>query len=139
MKKILIVNGVNLSRLGTRETNIYGAEDFSSYLHRLRERYPNVHIAYYQSESQSQLVETLLAARDYDGIVLNGGAYTHTSLVLADAVKAIAVPVIEVHISNLFARENYRRNSHLAAACAGFISGLGLQVYELAILSFLLR
>lgn len=139
MKKILIVNGVNLGQLGTREINIYGSESFDVFFQSLQAKYPQTALEYFQSESQSAIVEKLLSAKDFDGIVLNAGAYTHTSIVVADAVKAIQVPVIEVHISNLFAREQYRRNSMLASACCGFISGFGLQVYELAVLSFLLR
>lgn len=139
MKKILIVNGVNLGQLGTREINIYGSESFEDYYHSLQKKYPEAALTYFQSDHQSEIVGKLLDAREYDGIILNAGAYTHTSLVIADAIKAISVPVIEVHISNLFAREQYRLRSTIGAACRGFIAGLGLQVYELALLSFLLR
>lgn len=139
MKRILIVNGVNLGQLGTREINIYGSVSFDDYYHSLQKKYPEVSLSCFQSDHQSEIVEKLLGAKDYDGIILNAGAYTHTSLVIADAIKAIAVPVIEVHISNLFAREQYRLHSTIGAACRGFIAGLGLQVYELALLSFLLQ
>ena len=131
--KILIVNGVNLKQLGTREINIYGSVVFEDYLQTLRARYPEVELSYAQSDSVDELAAIINQAVDYDGIVLNAGAYTHTSVVLADAVGTIAVPVVEVHISNLFGREQYRRNSCLSAVCAGFISGFGLDGYRLAV------
>lgn len=137
--KLLIVNGVNLGCLGTREVNIYGSLSFDEYLAELRNRYPQVEIDYFQSEEEGRLAEAITTARNLHGIVLNAGAYTHTSVVLADAVRAAKCPVVEVHISNLFGREQYRRNSILSAACVGFISGFGLQSYDLAVSSFLMK
>ena len=137
--KLLIVNGVNLGCLGTREVNIYGSLSFEEYLEGLRKRYPQVALEYFQSDQVGELAERISSARNLHGIVLNAGAYTHTSVVLTDAVKAASCPVVEVHISNLFGREQYRRNSVLSAACAGFISGFGLRGYDLAIESFLMK
>ena len=137
--RILIVNGVNLSRLGTREVNIYGNVSFEEHLAEMRVRYPEVELEHFQSDSEGGLAEAITAARGLHGIILNAGAYTHTSMVLADAVRAAQCPVIEVHISNLFGREQYRRNSVLSPACAGFISGFGLQGYDLAVEAFLMK
>ena len=135
--RLLIVNGVNLSCLGTREVNIYGNVSFGEYLEALRGRYSHVELDYFQSDHVGELAEKIASARNLHGIILNAGAYTHTSVVLADAVRAAKCPVVEVHISNLFGREQYRRNSVLSSVCAGFISGFGLEGYELAVLSFL--
>lgn len=135
--RLLILNGVNLSCLGTREVNIYGSVSFGEYLETLRERYPQVELDYFQSDQVGELAEKITSARNLHGIVLNAGAYTHSSIVLADAVRTAKCPVVEVHISNLFGREQYRRNSVLSSVCAGFISGFGLDGYELAVLSFL--
>ena len=135
--RLLIVNGVNLSCLGTREVNIYGSVSFGEYLETLRGRYPQVELDYFQSDHVGELAEKITSARNLHGIILNAGAYTHTSVVLADAVRTAQCPVVEVHISNLFDREQYRRNSVLSSVCAGFISGFGLDGYELAVLSFL--
>ena len=132
--RLLIVNGVNLSCLGTREVNIYGSVSFEEHLSGLRERYPQTEISYFQSDK-----EAITSARNLHGIILNAGAYTHTSVVLADAVRAAKCPVVEVHISNLFGREQYRRNSMLSSACAGFISGFSLQSYNLAVEAFLMK
>ena len=137
--RLLIVNGVNLSCLGTREVNIYGSLSFDEYLTELRERYPQAEISYFQSDDEGNLAEAITSARNLQGIVLNAGAYTHTSVILADAVRAAKCPVVEVHISNLFGREQYRRNSVLSSACAGFISGFGLQSYDLAVEAFLMK
>ncbi len=131
--KILIVNGVNLQQLGTREVNIYGAVSFEEYLSELKSRYPAVEFECYQSDDEGALAGKIAHATGYAGIILNAGAYTHTSMVLADAVRTTSCPVVEVHISNLFGRENYRRNSTLSACCAGFISGFGLDGYRLAV------
>lgn len=133
--RVAIINGVNLSKIGTREINIYGETHFVDYLKMLREKYHN-EIAYFQSDKIDEIVEALFKYADYDGIILNPGAYTHTAIVLADTIKAIEAPVIEVHISNLFGREQYRRKSSIASACCGFISGFGLKGYEMALLSF---
>jgi 3-dehydroquinate dehydratase-2 len=137
--RLLIVNGVNLGCLGTREVNIYGSLSFDEYLEGLRERYPRAEILHFQSDSEGELATAITSARNLHGIVLNAGAYTHASVILADAVRAAKCPVVEVHISNLFGRENYRRNSMLSGACAGFISGFGLQGYDLAVESFLMK
>lgn len=135
--KILIINGVNLDKIGGRETNIYGAVSFDDYYIELKNRFSQVELSYFQSNNLEDLVSAISNSSEFDGIVLNAGAYTHTSIVLADAVRSISTKVVEVHISNLFAREQYRKNSLLAAACSGFISGFGLRSYDLAILSFL--
>ena len=134
--RIAIINGVNLGRLGSREVNIYGSLSFEEYLERLRKQFPAVELEYFQSDSLEELVNALHRYAEYDGIVLNPGAYTHTAMVLADAVRAISAPVVEVHISNLFGRELYRKRSVISAHCTGFISGFGLQGYALAIHHF---
>ncbi len=132
--KILIVNGPNLNLLGQREPDIYGRQSFEEYLEKLRPAFPQTEIAYFQSNSEGELISQLHAAEtQYDAIILNGAAYTHTSVALADAVAAIRLPVVEVHISNVFARETYRHHSYLAPHCAGSIVGLGLKGYELAV------
>lgn len=135
----MIVNGVNLSRIGTREVNIYGNVSFEEHLTEMRERYPEVELEHVQSDKEGELAEVITSARNLHGIIFNAGAYTHTSVVLADAVRAAKCPVVEVHISNLFGREQYRRNSVLSAACAGFISGFGLQSYDLAVEAFMMK
>ncbi|MDR1113255.1 MAG: type II 3-dehydroquinate dehydratase [Bacteroidales bacterium] len=137
MKHIVIINGVNLGELGSREVNIYGHTDFDSYMKQLQIMFSNVKFSYYQTDSLEEIVAALLQNRDKDGIVLNPGAYTHTAMVLADTIKAIPARVVEVHISNLFGRENFRKTSYIAAACAGSISGFGLKGYQLAVLSLL--
>ena len=137
--RLLIVNGVNLGCLGTREVNIYGNTSFEEHLEQMRERYPQAEIGYFQSDKEGELAESITSARNLHGIILNAGAYTHTSIVLADAVRAAKCPVVEVHISNLFGREQYRRNSMLASACTGFISGFGLQSYDLAVEAFTMK
>jgi len=137
MKNVLIINGVNLGELGTREIQIYGSQSFDAYLNELRLHFSNIHIDFVQTDSLEDLVKQLLKAKQYDGIILNPGAFTHTSIVIADAIKAISVPVVEVHISNLFGREQYRKNSMISGACIGFISGFGYKSYKLAINYFL--
>ena len=132
-KRILIINGVNLQELGTREVNIYGTLSFDEYFKTLQQRHPEVELHYFQSNQVGELAEAITQHKDFDGIILNPGAYTHTTLVLADAIKAVAVPVIEVHISNLFGREQYRRHSFIAGACKGQICGFGLNGYEMAL------
>lgn len=131
--KILIINGVNLSQLGTRETNIYGAICFEGYLEKLRARYNTLNIEYFQDDLEGNIAQKIANAKDYAGILLNAGAYTHTSIVLADAVRTCPCRVIEIHISNLFGREHYRRESVLSSVCHGFISGFGLDGYRLGI------
>jgi len=135
--RILIINGVNLSQLGTREVNLYGHLSFEDYLAQLRAEYPDIQLDYIQSDIVGELCTAIGHSAPYDAVVLNAGAYTHTSPELADAVRSTNTPVIEVHISNLFGRERYRRHSELAAHCAGFICGFGLESYRLAIESIL--
>ncbi len=137
MKKVLIINGVNLGELGTREIQIYGSQSFNAYLDQLRSQFPDVQIDFYQSDSLEEIVKEILNAKHYDGIIINPGAYTHTSIVIADAIKAISVPVVEVHISNLFGREQFRKNSFISAACVGSLSGFGFKSYKLGINYFL--
>lgn len=131
--KILILNGVNLDLLGSREINIYGNLSFEEYYQELQKTYPNVTFSYYQYNDEGSLANAIHEGENYDGVVLNAGAYTHTSIIMADAVKSINTPVVEVHISNLFGREQYRRESLLSSACIGFIAGFGLDSYRLAI------
>ncbi len=135
--KILILNGPNLNLLGSRQTDIYGSEDFNSFLQKIEKQYPEINFDYRQSNIEGELIDHLHAARGkYDGIILNAGAYTHTSVAIADAVAAIDVPVIEVHISNVFSREDFRQISFIAPVAHGTISGFGLKSYLLAIESF---
>ncbi|HKR04922.1 MAG TPA: type II 3-dehydroquinate dehydratase [Bacteroidia bacterium] len=134
---ICIVNGPNLNLLGKRETDIYGVKDFETYFNELKKKYPNVNLEYFQSNVEGELINYLHEKGfSADGIVLNAGGYTHTSVAISDAVAAIKTPVIEVHISNIFAREDYRHVSLLSKNCKGIISGLGLHVYELAVKGF---
>lgn len=137
MLKIAIINGPNLNLLGTREKNIYGDRSFEMYLEELKQDFPFVQLSCFQSNVEGELIDRLHAVGfDHDGIVLNAGAYTHTSVALADAVAAIDTPVVEVHISNIFAREDYRHVSFLGRHCKGSISGFGLKGYAMAIESF---
>lgn len=136
--EILIINGPNLNLLGTREPGVYGNEGFDSYLEKLRARFPQVTIRYFQSNVEGEIINKLHEAGfTIDGIVLNAGAYTHTSIAIADAIKAIRVPVVEVHISNVTAREPFRHDSYLTPVCRGCVFGFGLQSYDLALRSFL--
>lgn len=132
--KIQIVNGPNLNLLGVREPGIYGSESFESYLAKLREQYPDVEIEYYQSNVEGELINKIQEVGfSFDGIVLNAGAYTHTSIALHDCIRAIKCPVVEVHISNVHHREDFRHHSFISAACKGVICGFGLNSYRLAI------
>lgn len=134
MKKIMIMNGPNLNLLGTREPSIYGEINFDSFLIELKKKYPNVVIDYFQSNVEGFLIDKLHEVGfTYDGILLNAGAYTHTSIALADAISSIKTPVFEVHISNTFAREKFRHHSYLSAVCKGVIVGFGLQSYKMAL------
>lgn len=134
MKKIAIINGPNLNLLGTRETNIYGTQSFEEYFEVLQKKYPLIAFTYYQSNIEGELINKLHEVGfSYDGIIINPGGYTHTSVAIGDAIRAILAPVIEVHISNIFAREEFRKISHVSAKCLGTISGLGLQGYTLAL------
>lgn len=135
--KIQIINGPNLNLLGVREKSIYGDSDFNSYLDKLKERFPAVEISYFQSNIEGELINKLHEVGfSYDGIVLNAGAYTHTSIGIADAISGITTPVIEVHISNVYKREEFRHKSMLARTCKGVIAGFGLDSYRLAIEHF---
>lgn len=132
--KIEIINGPNLNLLGRREPGIYGNENFDEYLAALRNRYPEIEIEYFQSNEEGRLIDGIHSAGfDSDGIVLNAGAYTHTSIALHDAIRAVSAPVVEVHISNVHRREEFRRKSMISAACMGVICGFGLDSYRLAI------
>ena len=134
MKKILIVNGPNLNLLGVREPSIYGHYSFESYMPQLRADFPDVKIKYYQSNVEGELINKLQEVGfEYDGIVLNAGAYTHTSIALLDCIRSLRCPVVEVHISNVHAREEFRHKSMISAACLGVICGFGLAGYKLAI------
>lgn len=137
--KILILNGPNLNLLGRREPSVYGSRSFDEYFSELRERFAQrVELAFFQSNSEGALIDKIHEVGfDYDGIVLNAGAYTHTSLAIADAIRAVPAPVVELHISNVYAREEYRHRSLLAPACRGCICGFGLEGYALAVGSFL--
>ena len=132
--KILIVNGPNLNLLGQREPGIYGTSSFESYLPTLRQRYPDVEIDYYQSNVEGELINRMQQdGFTVDGIVLNAGAYTHTSIALHDCIRSLKSPVIEVHISNVHQLEPFRHHSYLSPACRGVICGFGLDSYRLAI------
>ena len=134
MKKIQLINGPNLNLLGVREPSVYGDASFESYLTTLKELYPQCEITYYQSNIEGELIQKMHETGfSFDGIVLNAGAYTHTSVALHDAIKAVTTPVVEVHISNVYTREPFRHKSLLAAACKGVIAGFGLDSYRLAI------
>ena len=134
--KIIIINGPNLNLLGKREPEVYGQTSFESYFTDLEKAFPQIELSYYQSNVEGELINKLHEVGfSYDGIILNAGGYTHTSVALADAVSAITTPVVEVHISNIFAREEYRHVSLISKHCVGIISGFGLKSYELAIKS----
>ncbi|MBT8273031.1 MAG: type II 3-dehydroquinate dehydratase [Bacteroidia bacterium] len=138
MKKLMIINGPNLNLLGTRETEIYGSLSFTEFLEEIKNKYKEVSIDYFQSNIEGELIDKLQEVGfTYDGIILNAAAYTHTSVGLGDAVKAIDTPVIEVHISNTFSREEFRHQSYISPNAKGIIIGFGLQSYELALESFL--
>ena len=132
--KVIIINGPNLNLLGIREPGIYGKESMETFLLRLRKRYAGMEIDYYQSNVEGELIDKLQETGfSYDGIILNAGAYTHTSIALLDCIRSLRTPVIEVHISNVNGREEFRRNSMIAPACKGTIQGFGLDSYRLAI------
>lgn len=132
--KIAIINGPNLNLLGKRETDIYGNISFEQYLDSLRKKYTDIAISYFQSNVEGELINELQRVGfDYDGIVMNPGGYTHTSVAIGDAIAAIKTPVVEVHISNVHAREDFRKLSYVSGKAAGSIFGLGLKGYELAI------
>ncbi len=138
--KIIIINGPNLNLLGKREPEIYGDQNFEDYFNFLKEKFSTLELEYYQSNVEGELINKLQdSGFSYDGIVLNAAAYTHTSIGIGDAVKAITTPVIEVHISNTFAREDFRHQSFISPNAKGVILGFGLKSYELALQSFLLQ
>ena len=136
--KIHIINGPNLNLLGTREPEVYGDQSFESFFTALKSRFPDTELSYYQSNIEGEIITNIQdKGFSTDGIVLNAGAYTHTSVGIGDAIGSITTPVVEVHISNVYARESYRHQSLLSGKCVGMISGLGLDSYRLAIEYFL--
>ncbi len=138
LMKIQIINGPNLNLLGVREKSIYGSSDFETYLADLRKSYPAIQLDYFQNNIEGELINKLHEVGfSYDGIVLNAGAYTHTSIAIADAIAGITTPVVEVHISNVHKREEFRHKSTLASNCKGVIAGFGLDSYRLGIESLL--
>jgi 3-dehydroquinate dehydratase-2 len=138
MKELIIINGPNLNLLGTREPKIYGSLSFTEFLEGIKTKYPAVRFEYFQSNIEGEIIDKLQEVGfSYDGIILNPAAYTHTSVGIGDAVKAITTPVVEVHISNTFNREKFRHKSYVSPNAKGIIIGFGLQSYELAIQSFL--
>lgn len=137
--KLFIINGPNLNLLGKREPHIYGSQSFEDYLEVLHKQFPDVEIGYEQSNYEGRIVSLLHETGfDYDGIVLNAGAYTHTSVAIADAIAAVPAPVVEVHISNVYAREPFRHKSLLASNCVGVMAGFGIYGYRMAV-DFLLQ
>ncbi|MFB0924457.1 MAG: type II 3-dehydroquinate dehydratase [Vicingaceae bacterium] len=136
--QVLIINGPNLNLLGKRETSIYGEDSFEDYFKVLQSEFSKVDFEYYQSNVEGELINKLHEVGfNYDAIVMNAGAYTHTSIGIGDAIAGIETPVIEIHISNVYAREEYRHQSLMAKNCAGVITGLGLNSYKLAVLHFI--
>jgi 3-dehydroquinate dehydratase-2 len=135
--KILIINGPNLNLLGSREPSVYGTTTFEEHLAKLKNTFSEVELEYFQSNIEGEIIDKLHAGREYKGIILNAGAYTHTSIAIGDAVSAIATPVIEVHISNVMNREDDRHISKISRYCEGIITGFGLYSYNLALKYFL--
>lgn len=136
--KLIIINGPNLNLLGTREPDTYGNQSFEDYFSKLQFQFRDAELSHFQSNIEGELIDELQKAdKDFDGIILNAAAYTHTSIGIGDAVKAISTPVIEVHISNTFSREKFRHKSYISLNAKGVIIGFGLQSYELAISSFI--
>jgi len=136
--KISIINGPNLNLLGKREPEVYGSQTFEVYFNTLKEKYPQIELSYYQSNIEGELIDKIQEfGFSYDGIILNAGAYTHTSIGIGDAIKGIKTPVVEVHISNTFSRESFRHQSYISGNAKGVILGFGMRSYELALLSFL--
>jgi 3-dehydroquinate dehydratase-2 len=136
--KIAILNGPNLNLLGKREPEIYGSQTFEDYFELLKNKFPEIELTYYQSNIEGELIGKIQELGfSYDGIILNAGAYTHTSIGIGDAIKAVTTPVIEVHISNTYARESFRHQSYISGNAKGVILGFGLKSYDLAIQSFL--
>ena len=138
--KIQIINGPNINLLGKREPSIYGSQSFEDYLVELKRCYPQVEFEYYQSNVEGEMINKIHEVGfDYEGIVLNAGAYTHTSIALQDAIRAVKTPVIEVHISNVHQREEFRHKSMISCACVGVICGFGLNSYRLAVEALLMK
>jgi 3-dehydroquinate dehydratase-2 len=136
--KIAIINGPNLNLLGKREPEIYGSQTFEDYLATLKTKFPQVELTYFQSNIEGELIGKIQEfGFSYDGIILNAGAYTHTSIGIGDAVKGVTTPVVEVHISNTYGRESFRHQSYISGNAKGVILGFGMKSYELAILSFI--
>lgn len=136
--KLIIINGPNLNLLGTREPETYGKNSFEDHFSKLQFKFRDIELSYFQSNIEGELIDQIQQAdMDFDGIILNAAAYTHTSIGIGDAVKAISTPVVEVHISNTFSREEFRHKSYISAHAKGVILGFGLQSYDLAITSFL--
>ena len=134
MKRIQIINGPNLNLLGTREPTVYGNQTFEVYFQELKLLFPDVQLDYFQSNTEGSIIDKLHEVGfDFDGIILNAGAYTHTSIAIADAIRSITAPVIEVHISNVFKREDFRHHSFLSEVCKGCIIGFGMDSYRLAV------
>ncbi len=137
MKKIIIINGPNLNLLGMREPSVYGSETFENFLNEMRPKYSNLSIEYFQSNVEGDIITKLHETGfSYDGIILNAAGYTHTSIAIADAIRAIKTPVVEVHISNTFSRETFRHHSYISPVSRGVIVGFGLKSYELALKYF---
>ena len=138
MKKIIIINGPNLNLIGTREPDVYGVNNFKEYFKFLKSSFSSTNLEYYQSNIEGELIDKLHEVGfSYDGIILNAGGYTHTSVAIGDAIAAISTPVIEVHISNVHAREEFRHQSLMAKNCKGVITGFGLESYRMALTFFL--
>ena len=138
--KLLIINGPNLNLLGKREPGIYGSQTFEEFFTTLKTDFPSITLDYFQSNSEGELINKIQDAdEEFDGVILNAGAYTHTSVGIGDAIKAIGTPVIEVHISNTFAREAFRHQSYISPNAKGVVLGFGLKSYNLAIQSFLIN
>jgi 3-dehydroquinate dehydratase-2 len=138
MKRIQIINGPNLNLLGKREPGVYGNQSFEQYFEILKATYPQAELLYFQSNHEGAIIDKIHETGfDFDGIVLNAGAYTHTSVAIADAIRSVTTPVIEVHISNVFKREAFRHHSYLSEACRGCIVGFGMDSYRLAVDSLL--
>ena len=136
--KVLIINGPNLNLLGKREPDVYGSTTFDAYFGQLQTKFENIELEYYQSNIEGELIDKIQEVGfSYDGIILNAGAYTHTSIGIGDAIRAITTPVVEVHISNTFSREDFRHVSHISPAAQGVILGFVMKSYDLAIQSFI--
>ncbi len=136
--KIAIINGPNLNLLGKREPDVYGHQSFEDYFKRLQEKYPSIEFIYFQSNVEGEIINELQrVGEEFHGVILNPGGYTHTSVAIGDTIAAVAAKVVEVHISNIFGREDFRKVSHVSAKAKGVISGLGLRGYELALQYFI--